>query len=142
MSIEGNKQVVVRFIEAMGEADAEKMAACLTEDAYATAKGFGKLSGNRDRGAMLGTTTAFKSVVPTGLRPSIKRLIADEDTVAAEWEGDAVLKSGKPYCNQYCMVFTMRDGLICQLNEYYCTILADDCMLPMLAEMRDAIPWE
>ena len=125
----------------MGEADAEKMAACLTEDAFATAKGFGKLSGNRDRGAMLGTTTAFKSVVPTGLRPSIKRLIADEDTVAAEWEGDAVLKSGTPYCNQYCMVFTMRDGLICQLNEYYCTILADDCMLPMLAEMRDAIPW-
>jgi uncharacterized protein len=142
MSIEHNKQVVVQFIEAMGEADAEKMAVCLTEDAFATAKGFGQLSGNRDRAAMLGTTSAFKNVVPTGLRPSIKRIIADEDTVAVEWEGDAMLKSGKPYCNQYCMVFTMRGGLISQLNEYYCTILADDCMLPMLAELRDEIPWE
>ncbi len=142
MSIERNKQVVVEFIEAMGAADADRMAACLTGDAYATAKGFGQLSGNRDRAAMLGTTAAFKSVVPTGLRPSIARLIADENSVAAEWEGDAVLKSGKRYANQYCMVFTLRDGLICQLNEYYCTILADDCMLPMLAELRDAIPWE
>ncbi len=142
MSVEHNKQVVVEFIEAMGAADAERMAVCLTEDAFATAKGFGKLSGNRDRAAMLGTTTAFKSVVPTGLRPSIKRVIADEGAVAVEWEGDAVLKSGKRYANQYCMVFTMRDGLIAQLNEYYCTILADECMLPMLAEMRDEIPWE
>jgi ketosteroid isomerase-like protein len=142
MSIERNKQVVVQFIEAMGNADAETMAVCLTHDAFATAKGFGKLSGNRDRDAMLGTTTAFKSVVPTGLRPSIKRIIADEEAVAVEWEGDAVLKSGKKYANQYCMVFTMRDGLISQLNEYYCTILADECMLPMLAEMRNEIPWD
>jgi ketosteroid isomerase-like protein len=138
---EANKQVVIRFIEAMGEADAAKMEPCLTRDAVAIAKGFGKLSGERDRGVILGTTSAFKDVVPTGLRPTIKRIVADDETVAVEWEGDAVLKSGKPYRNQYCMVFTMEGGLIKQVNEYYCTILADECMLPMLEQMRDAIPW-
>lgn len=138
---ERNKAVVVQFIEAMGEANAEKMAHCLTDDAVATAKGYGKLSGDRDRSVMLGTTTAFKDIVPTGLRPTITRIIADGDDVAVEFEGDAVLKSGKRYANQYCMVFTMRDNKIARVNEYYCTILADECMLPMLAEIRDDVPW-
>ncbi len=53
-----------------------------------------------------------------------------------------MLKNGTRYANQYCMVFTMRDGKISGLNEYYCTILADECMLPMLAEIRDEVPWE
>ena len=40
------------------------------------------------------------------------------------------------YCNQYCMVFTLENGLIKLVNEYYCTILADDRILPLLADVE------
>ena len=53
-----------------------------------------------------------------------------------EFEGDAVLANGERYCNQYCMVFTLEDGLIKTVNEYYCTILADQKILPLLADVE------
>src|SRR3546814_3575626 len=53
-------------------------------------------------------------------------LTAEDARVVVEFEGNAVTCEGKPYCNQYCMVFTMRDGRIGQVNEYFCTILADE----------------
>ena len=49
--------------------------------------------------------------------------------------------NGTPYCNQYCMVFTLRDGRIVHVNEYYCTILADEAIGPLLAARADALPW-
>jgi ketosteroid isomerase-like protein len=56
--------------------------------------------------------------------------------VAVEFEGDATLVNGERYCNQYCMVFTLKDGRIRQVNEYYCTILADEKIGPLLAEVE------
>jgi hypothetical protein len=35
-------------------------------------------------------------------------------------------------------VFSFRDGLICQLNEYFCTVLADKVMLPLLAQRGES----
>jgi ketosteroid isomerase-like protein len=55
----------------------------------------------------------------------------------AEFEGDATLANGERYCNQYCMAFTLRDGKITQVNEYYCTILADAKIGPLLANIEE-----
>ena len=62
--------------------------------------------------------------------------IREGDRVAVEFEGNAVTCEGKPYCNQYCMVFTLRDGKIKQVNEYFCTKLADDVLYPAFAALE------
>jgi ketosteroid isomerase-like protein len=113
---EQNKQTAVRFIEAFSRADAEGAKACLAPDAVTIAKGFGKLS---------------------GLRPNFLSVMGEGDRVAVEFEGDATLANGERYCNQYCMVFTFHDDKIKQVNEYFCTILADEKIGPLLSGVEE-----
>jgi ketosteroid isomerase-like protein len=133
---EANKRVVVDFIEAFSRGDVEAAKACLAPDAVTIAKGFGKLSGPRSYEMILATTGAFRELVPTGLRPQIKTVTGEGDRVAVEFEGDATLVNGERYCNQYCMVFELAGGKIRQVNEYYCTILADEKIGPLLADVE------
>ena len=133
---EQNKELVLRFIEAFSRGDTEATKACLATDALTIAKGFGKLSGPRPYDFIVATTGAFKDLIPTGLRPAFKTVTAEGDRVAVEFEGNAVLANGKDYCNQYCMVFTVKDGKIKHVSEYYCTILADDRIGPLLASVE------
>ena len=130
---EANKAVALKFLYAMSEADSAGQGECLTADAITVTKGFAGVSGTRNRETMLATVDAFKEIVPTGFRPTVHRVIAEGDTVMVEWEGDAVLSDGVPYCNQYVFIFTFADGLIKRMDEYFCTVLADRTILPLLA---------
>jgi uncharacterized protein len=128
-----NKDIVIKFIEAFSSGDAEAAKTCLAPDAVTIAKGFGKLSGPRPHDLIIATTAAFKDTIPTGLRPKFLTVTAEGDRVAVEFEGNATLANGEHYDNQYCMVFTLENGLIKLVNEYYCTILADEKILPLLS---------
>lgn len=132
---EAKKQIALDFINAMSDADAEGQARCLAPDAVTCTKGFAKVSGRRNRETMLATTAAFKQIVPSGFRPKIEKVVAEGDTVVVEWQGNAELSDGQPYCNQYVFVFTFTGGKISQLNEYFCTVLADETILPLLEQM-------
>jgi hypothetical protein len=85
---------------------------------------------------MVANAAAFKDLIPTGLRPAVKSIIAEGDRVAVEFEGDATLANGERYCNQYCFVFTLQDGKINLLHEYFCTILADQKIGPLLTAVE------
>ena len=129
-----SQQLVIDFIKAFSAGDADAAAACLSKDAVTHAKGFGKLSGPRHYDLILATTGAFKDLIPTGLQPHFLTVTGDGDRIAVEFEGNATLANGEGYCNQYCMVFTLKDGLIRSVNEYYCTILADAKIMPLLVD--------
>jgi ketosteroid isomerase-like protein len=130
---EQNKKAAVRFIEAFSKADAEAVKRDLAPDVIVTAKGFALLSGSRTYDMVVATTGAFKEAIPTGLRPTFKSVIGEGNRVAVEFEGDAMLANGESYCNQYCLVFTFEDGKIKQVNEYFCTLLADQKIGPLLS---------
>ena len=136
---EANKQTALKFLHAMSEGDAAGQAECLTEDAFTNTMGFAGVSGRRNRETMLATVEAFNDVVPTGFRPRIEKVVAEGDTVVIEWEGNAVLSNGEPYCNQYVFVFSFEGGKIRQLNEYFCTVLADSAILPLLAQKGEEL---
>jgi ketosteroid isomerase-like protein len=131
---EANKQVALDFLRAMDEGDADLMARCITDDAETITRGFAQVSGRRNRETMLATTAAFLDVVPTGFRPIIHTVVAEGDTVVLEFEGNAVLSNGEPYCNQYVFMFNFEDGKIRRLHEYFCTVLADRTIMPLLAQ--------
>ena len=137
---EQNKQVVVRFLEAMGRSDATTAATCLAPDATTVAKGFGKFAGVRHYDRIVGTIEAFKLLVPTGLSPIIHSVTAEGHRVVVEFEGNATLSNGESYCNQYCMVFELREGKIKRVNEYFCTLLADTVLYPLVAAMEQEQP--
>lgn len=138
---QSNKDTALRFIAAMDKGDAEAGAACLDPGAVTVAKGFGRLSGVRTYDTIVGTLGAFRELLPEGMNPVIHSVTAEADRVAVEFEGNGVLVNGTPYCNQYCMVFTLKDGRIVHVNEYYCTILADAAIGPLLEARADALPW-
>lgn len=137
---EQNKEVVLTFIKAMGESDGATAAACLDKAAFTNAKGFGKFAGIRRYDTIVGTIDAFKQLLPTGLSPVIESITAEGERVVVEFEGQATTCDGTPYNNQYCMVFTLKNGRIQQVNEYFCTVLADKVLWPLVAQMSDAIP--
>lgn len=132
---EQNKQVVLRFIEAMGSGDTAAADTCLAPDAYTLAKGFGKFAGVRDRDTIVGTIGAFRKLLPSGMQPDVKTVTAEGNRVVVEFEGNATTCEGKPYNNQYCMVFTLADGRIKYIHEYFCTILADEVLWPLVEKM-------
>lgn len=136
---EANKQTALKFLHAMSEGDAQGQADCMTEDAFTFTRGFAQVSGRRDRETMLATVEAFNDVVPTGFRPKIEKVVAEGDTVVIEWEGDAVLSDGEPYCNQYVFIFSFEGAKIKQLNEYFCTVLADSKIMPLLAQKGEEL---
>ncbi len=133
---EENKQVVLAFIDAMGRGDPEAAAPCITDDAYTLARGFGSFAGVREHDTILATIGAFRELMPEGMKPEIVSATAEGDRVVVEFVGNGVLFNGQPYGNEYCMVFKMRDGKICQVNEYFCTLLAEQKLWPVIRDLE------
>jgi ketosteroid isomerase-like protein len=133
MVSEENIKTVLAFLDAISTSNPDKADACLAADAFTVAKGFGKFSGIRQRETMVGTISAFKQLLPTGLGVEIKSVIAQDDRVVVEFEGHARTADGKAYNNQYCMVFTLADHKIKQVNEYFCNKLADEVLWPLVS---------
>lgn len=128
---QANKELVLTFIEAMGKGDAEQAARCIAEDTFTLAKGFGKFAGRREHDVILATIKAFATLMPKGLKPEIHSVTAEGDRVVVEWSGNGELINGEVYGNEYCMVFIVHDGRIRQVNEYFCTLLADEKLWPL-----------
>ncbi|WP_116810941.1 nuclear transport factor 2 family protein [Steroidobacter cummioxidans] len=59
-----------------------------------------------------------------------KRILSDGEFVMVESRGDVTTKTGKPYCNTYCMVIRMRDGKLVELTEYLDTELVTSALQP------------
>lgn len=137
---EENKAVVNTFLQAMSVGDGPTAATCLAADAFTLAKGFGRFAGVREFDTIVGTIEAFRKLLPTGLQVDIKTITAEAERVVVEFEGNATTCDGKPYHNQYCMVFTLADGKIKQVNEYFCTIHADEVLWPLVEKMANEIP--
>jgi len=133
---DANKEVALRFMHAMGTNDPETAATCIAPDAVAIAKGYGKFAGARKADVMIGMIEEFKKMMPTGLNFTIHSTIAEGDRVAIEAEGDAVTSLGTPYRNQYCFVFTLADGKIKQVNEYFCNVHANEVLWPLVEEAQ------
>ena len=132
---EHNKQVVLAFIDAMGRGDAAAAAPCIAEDTFTLAKGFGQFAGVRTHDTILATIDAFRQLMPGGMEPTILSVTGEDNRVVVEFEGNGTLVNGEAYNNQYCMVFMLRDGRIRQVNEYFCTLLADKVLWPLVSAM-------
>lgn len=131
--IETNRRVALDFCRAMSTNDTALADACLHPEAIAVARGFGKFAGTRPREVMVGTIDAFARILPTGLRLAPRTVLAEGDRVMVECEGDGVTCEGTAYANHYVFLFTMKDGLVARIDEYFCNVLANEVLWPLVA---------
>ncbi len=128
---EANKAVALKFIMAMSANDPVGAAACLAPDATAVATGNSHFKGARNARMMIDGIEAFKSLMPGGLNLTVVSAVADGDKVALECEGHATTSAGTTYDNSYVFMCTLREGKIVLINEYFCTVLANEVLWPL-----------
>lgn len=135
-NIELNKQTAIRFVEAAGASDPQTIADCMANDGVVVAMGGSRFAGVRSRQMVVEGIEALKHLTRDGLKFTVHSVTAEGDRVAIEGEGNAVTSDGTPYRNSYCWVFTMADGKIKRLHEYFCTKLADEVLWPVAEKMQ------
>lgn len=134
--IEANKATALKFLETMGSNDPEGAASCFAPGGCAVTMGTGNFSGRRDAATVTGAIEAFKTLMPSGLRFTVKTVTAEGDRVVIEAEGNAETHAGTRYANNYVFVFAMEGGLIKEVREYFCTRYADEVLWPIANQVE------
>ena len=70
--------------------------------------------------------TTFDLKQPFAL--DVRKMVVDGDTAVVQQRITATTKTGNAYDNQYCWVYTCRDGKIAQMEEYADTLVASRAM--------------
>ena len=116
------KTVVVRYVEAVRDGDAETIAASFAEHAtwlYPGNLPISRLWEGRDAiiTDFLGGMGAYLDTsAPVVI--ALLNAFADGDQVLAEWTSKATAANGAAYDNRCAAVFTVEDGKITSVREY------------------------
>src|SRR3546814_12257284 len=78
----------------------------------------------------------MSSVMKAPIQLSIAGMIGEGDDVAVEAETDSEMLNGRRYNNRYHFVFRLRDGQFCEVREYSCSHLAQNCFNAIRSEER------
>lgn len=68
----------------------------------------------------------FNGRMSVGLKPTIRRMYADGDTVIVFFDASGVAKDGAPYANTYAWFLQLRDGRITQAAAFFDSIAFND----------------
>ena len=129
---ESNRAIVTGIMEALSRGERQPFGDAMADDftwhMMGTTAWSGTFTGKSDVRERL-TGPLFKQF-GTRYTNSAKRILADGDYVVVECRGDVTTKTGKPYCNTYCMVIRMRDSKMVELTEYLDTQLVSSALEP------------
>ena len=131
-STERNRAIVTHIMEALSRGDrqpfGDAMAEGFTWHMIGTTAWSGKFRGKADvRERLIAPLfTQFGSHYTN----TPKRILADGDFVVVESWGNVTTRTGKPYCNTYCLVIELRDGKMVELTEYLDTELVTAALEP------------
>lgn len=68
----------------------------------------------------------FNARLIGGLKPTIRNIYADGDTVVAFYDGTATANDGQPYHNTYAWFMQMRDGKIVRVEAFLDSLALND----------------
>jgi uncharacterized protein (TIGR02246 family) len=127
MQTDETRALVERFLTARAANDREALAALLDDDAEwqpPVSAGFGPIKG-RDKvaAALAGGATGKLFDVDT-VRRTVHKLVVEGDTAVALQRMTATTRKGAAYDNEYCWVYSCRDGKVVRLDEYADTLNA------------------
>ena len=122
MSVEENRRVVLKFIEAMTIQDYEMLADIFAEDFQwiipARSDAMKSIVTHRSKAYSIDRMRANRVLMKDGMKLTPFAWTCEGDRVAVECEGSVVWNNGKSYNNLYHLAFVIRDGKIASLTEY------------------------
>jgi ketosteroid isomerase-like protein len=68
----------------------------------------------------------FNARMSVGLRPTIRQMYADGDTVIVFFDASGTAKDGAPYTNTYAWFLQLRDGRIVAASAFFDSIAFND----------------
>ena len=128
---QSNKDVVMTAWKKFSTRDPAVIEACFTDDAAwivpernatALALGRGDLERMNRKEVAEFVSCDFGRLFVSEVNIEVKGVYGDGDTVIVEQRFSAKLPNGKPYQNDYCFVFKVRDGKIAEMREYMDTL--------------------
>ncbi|RPG51955.1 MAG: nuclear transport factor 2 family protein [Gammaproteobacteria bacterium TMED104] len=126
--IDGNKELVQDFFNLLSSGSDEYLDYYTDESLIWTA-GENAIGGSRSKSEVVGFAKSVLDSFPKGITFNVVNLVAENDYVAAEVEGEAMHVSGKPYNNKYHFLIKIKDSKILELKEYMDTQLAVKVLL-------------
>lgn len=75
---------------------------------------------------MSGVIRPFNARMKEPLKPVIRQLYADGDTVVAFFDASGVARDGKPYVNTYAWILDMKDSRIVKASAFFDAIEFND----------------
>ena len=130
-----NKQVALKFLHSLCASDVEALKTVVTDDIVAIMPGTAQIAGTRGYAEIMAVCASFPLISKSGLNPKVLNVTAEDDRVALEWEGTCTLINGTPYNNVYHFLLFLRDGKVCRMKEYLDAKLADEVLIPLMAEI-------
>ncbi|WP_157218958.1 nuclear transport factor 2 family protein [Flavisphingomonas formosensis] len=130
MERQANKALVERYFNAISDGRTADAWAMLADDAIWTVGGHSPLTGTYTKQQLAELTErTILARLATPLRITLHRVIAEDDSVAAEFSGEASRADGRVYANDYLFLFTIRDGKLWRCTEYLDTLHYADVIL-------------
>ena len=126
--IDRNKELVQEFFNLLSSGSDEYLDYYTDESLIWTA-GENAIGGSRSKSEVVGFAKSVLDSFPKGITFNVVNLVAENDYVAAEVEGEAMHVSGKPYNNKYHFLIKIKDSKILELKEYMDTQLAVKVLL-------------
>jgi uncharacterized protein len=114
-----NKALMAEIYAGIAEGDGSKFVQHLAEDAILVLPGDYSWAGvHHGKANVIRFFRLVAELAPGVRKTTPTRILADEDWVVMEAVGEMTARSGAPYCNQYCLMFRLREGMIVEMKEY------------------------
>jgi len=127
MNTEETRALIARYLEARGANDAAALDSMLTDDAewhLPVSAGAGPFVGREKVVEALTGGVSGKMFDLSTIKREPWKVIVDGDTAAVQQKLSATTVKGAEYINEYCWVYTCRDGKVARMVEYADTLHA------------------
>jgi len=127
MQTEETRALIARYLEARGANDAAALDSMLTDDAewhLPVSAGAGPFVGREKVLEALTGGVSGKLFDLSTMKREPWKVIVDGDTAAVQQKLSATTVKGAEYINEYCWVYTCRDGKVARMVEYADTLHA------------------
>ena len=133
MTTEETRATVEAFYAALGSGKRDVVRSLLSDDCAwvppATAPFDAVAGGDALAADLSGAVVKRMFDIGKPFALEVRRILADGDVAVVQQRLTATAKAtGQPYDNQYCWVYTVRDGKITHMEEYADTLLASRVM--------------
>ena len=121
MGTEETRRLIEEFYATLATGDRAKIESLLSEDVEwvpPESAPFGPVRGREAVAAELGGDTPKRMFRMRTFKLTVHRIVADGDIAVVQQAISAETRTGKQYDNEYCWVYTCRDGKITKIVEY------------------------